>query len=156
MSARDEAFAAFVRADRRALVRFATTLTGGDAHLAEDLVQTALVKVYLANPSSSSGGLHGYVRRAVLNALIDHQRRPFTRRERSAPVLPERPAADADDAVDAHLLAALSTLPVRMRAAVVLRHVEGMSVDEAAAALGCTAGTVRARPPAASTSCVTS
>jgi RNA polymerase sigma-70 factor (sigma-E family) len=141
---RDDEFETFVRGHRSALVRFATTLTAGDAHLAEDIVQTALVRVYLARPSSKRD-LNAYVRRAIVNGLIDHKRRPFMRRERSAPDLPERAITDPTDDVDRDLLAALAAIPVRMRAAVVLRHVEGLSVEETAGALGCSTGTVKSQ-----------
>jgi RNA polymerase sigma-70 factor (sigma-E family) len=143
-AARDEEFEAFVRGNRAWLVRFADTLTAGDAHLAEDLVQAALVRVYLARPSRTPD-LHGYVRRAVVNGLIDHERRPFSRRERPAPQLPERAAAAPAGTVDPELIAALAALPARMRAAVVLRHVEGLSVQETAAALGCSTGNVKSQ-----------
>jgi RNA polymerase sigma-70 factor (sigma-E family) len=140
---RDDEFELFVRDNRTALLRFATTLTAGDPHLAEDLVQNALVRVYLAKPSRI-GNLQGYVRRAVVNGLIDHRRRPHSRRERPTCELPER-ATTAPDGVDPQLVAALAALPVRMRAAVVLRHVEGLSVDEAARALSCSTGTIKSQ-----------
>lgn len=143
-AAGDDEFEAFVRGNRAWLVRFAGTLTAGDAHLAEDLVQAALVRVYLAKPSRTPD-LHGYVRRAVVNGLIDHERRPFSRRERSTPELPERAAATSADRVDPELIAALAALPTRMRAAVVLRHVEGLSVEETANALGCSTGNVKSQ-----------
>jgi RNA polymerase sigma-70 factor (sigma-E family) len=143
-AARDDEFEAFVRGNRAWLVRFAGTLTAGDAHLAEDLVQAALVRVYLAKPSRTPD-LRGYVRRAVVNGLIDHERRPFSRRERSTPDLPERAATTSADSVDPELIAALAALPARMRAAVVLRHVEGLSVEETASALGCSAGNVKSQ-----------
>jgi len=143
-AARDEEFEAFVRGNRAWLVRFAGTLTAGDAHLAEDLVQAALVRVYLARPSRTRD-LRGYVRRAVVNGLIDHERRPFSRRERSTPEPPERAAAASAGSVDPELTAALAALPARMRAAVVLRHVEGLSVGETASALGCSAGNVKSQ-----------
>jgi RNA polymerase sigma-70 factor (sigma-E family) len=141
---REDEFEAFVRGNRAWLVRFAGTLTTGDAHLAEDLVQAALVRVYLAKPSRTPD-LRAYVRRAVVNGLIDHERRPFSRRERSTPDLPERAAATSADSVDPELIAALAALPARMRAAVVLRHVEGLSVEETASALGCSAGNVKSQ-----------
>jgi hypothetical protein len=40
-AARDDEFEAFVRGNRAWLVRFARTLTAGDAHLAEDLVSVS-------------------------------------------------------------------------------------------------------------------
>jgi RNA polymerase sigma factor (sigma-70 family) len=54
-------------------------------------------------------------------------------------------ASLAQEAVDAELLAALKALPERMRAAVVLRHVADLSVEDAADALGCSPGTVKSQ-----------
>lgn len=140
----DDDFALFVLSTRSALVRFATTLTAGDEHLAEDLVQIALIRVYLAKPSQS-GNLHAYVRTALVRGLIDHKRRPFIRHERLTTELPEHESGPASDGVDPQLMQALAALPLRMRAAVVLRHVEGLSVEEAAAALRCSAGNVKSQ-----------
>jgi RNA polymerase sigma-70 factor (sigma-E family) len=144
MPRREEEFEHFVRGNRASLVRFATALTAGDSHLAEDLVQAALVRVYLAKPTRI-GNLQGYVRRAVVNGLIDHKRRPFFRREHSAPELPELADTAPEGGVDPQLLTALAALPVRMRAAIVLRHLEGFSIEETAAALGCSAGNVKSQ-----------
>jgi DNA-directed RNA polymerase specialized sigma24 family protein len=47
-SSRDEEFSAFVVGRRVALVRSACLLTAGDGHLAEDLVQTALARMYVS------------------------------------------------------------------------------------------------------------
>ena len=54
------------------------------------------------------------------------------------------PAATSDD-LDAELVAALGSLPPKMRAAVVLRHVHDLSVDDTAEALGCSVGTVKSQ-----------
>ncbi len=140
----DDEFEEFVRTHRGSLVRFATTLTGGDDHLAEDLVQGALVRIYLAKPAHLANA-YGYARRTVANALIDHARRPFVRRERARSELPDRASDPAVEDVDVELTSALSALPVRMRAAVVLRHVEGLSVEETARALRCSRGNVKSQ-----------
>src|SRR5215469_1203175 len=50
LMSRDEEFSAFVAARRTELVRSACLLTAGDQHMAEDLVQTALAKLYMAWP----------------------------------------------------------------------------------------------------------
>ena len=42
-------------------------------------------------------------------------------------------------------VAALGSLPPKMRAAVVLRHVHDLSVDDTAEALGCSVGTVKSQ-----------
>ncbi|QNE18950.1 hypothetical protein F1D05_14810 [Kribbella qitaiheensis] len=44
---RDQEFSTYVAAHRGRMVRIARLLTTGDAHWAEDLVQTALTKLYL-------------------------------------------------------------------------------------------------------------
>lgn len=143
---RDAEFAEFVRTHRGALLATARLLAAGDAHLAEDLVQTALVRVYLSWGRARSGNPGGYARRTLVNCLADHHRRGFARRERTAAALPESAApAQELDGFDADLVHALGALPPRMRAAVVLRHVHDLSVEETADALGCTTGTVKSQ-----------
>jgi RNA polymerase sigma-70 factor (sigma-E family) len=143
-SSREEEFEAYVRRRRGPLLRSATLLTAGDTYLAEDLVQTTLVRLYVAWPRARRTNLDAYARRALVNNLIDEKRRPFARRERVVETMPEgvEPArVDVPDAV----LAALAALPPGMRAAIVLRHVEGLSVEETAAALGCGTGSVKSQ-----------
>jgi RNA polymerase sigma-70 factor (sigma-E family) len=119
-------------------------LTCGDWQVAEDAVLTALTRMYprwrrIDRPE-------WYARRAVLRAAIDEVRRPWWRREESAgESLPERPVADPTGQVDDRLQlhAALQRIPVRLRAVLVLRYIEGFSVAETAEALGCPEGTVK-------------
>jgi len=142
----DDEFEAFVRDRRARLVGTATALTAGDAFLAEDLVQGTLVRLYLAWGRARSGNVEAYARRVLVNAFIDHRRRPFVRRERTVAALPDAASVAVDrDFDDAQLFNALAELPPRMRAAVVLRHVEDLSVEDAAATLGCTPGTVKSQ-----------
>ena len=142
----DDEFEAFVRHRRARLVGTATALTAGDAVLAEDLVQGTLVRLYLAWGRARSGNVEAYARRVLVNAFIDHRRRPFVRRERTVAALPDAASVAVDrDFGDAQLFNALAELPPRMRAAVVLRHVEDLSVEDAAATLGCTPGTVKSQ-----------
>jgi hypothetical protein len=58
----DSSFRDFVDASQRALLRVAELLTGGDSGRAEDLVQQALVKTYLAWPRVSVGRPEAYAR----------------------------------------------------------------------------------------------
>jgi RNA polymerase sigma-70 factor (sigma-E family) len=145
-SSRDEQFRAYVVASRGKLLRTATFLASGDRFAAEDLVQTALMGLYVAWPRVRAETVDAYARKAMLNALIDHKRRPFVRHERTwsrVPDLPfeEVPTTDPDAAV----FAALGALPPRMRAAVVLRHLSQLSITETADALGCSEGTVKSQ-----------
>jgi RNA polymerase sigma-70 factor (sigma-E family) len=137
-------FEDFVRRSRGELLATATSLTAGDRHLAEDLTQTALVRLYLAWARARGTRVEAYARRVLVNCFLDHRRRPWVRRERSVDTLPD--AIGIDPArFDGELLAALRELPPRMRAAIVLRHVEDRSVEEVADALGCSIGTVKSQ-----------
>ncbi|MDR7322294.1 MULTISPECIES: SigE family RNA polymerase sigma factor [Catenuloplanes] len=145
-SERDEQFHDFV-ADRRGhLLHTARLLTAGDGHLAEDLVQTALTKLYVSwTAYRRAANPDGYVRRVLVNALITERRRAWWRFERPSERLPERAAADTPDGTDPELAQALGALPPRMRAAVVFRFFYELDVAETAEALGCSTGTVKSQ-----------
>lgn len=142
---RDREFTEFVVRQRASLVRVATFLLGGDHAQAEDVVQTALTRVYLRWPRLRSDSVAAYARRCVVNAAIDDRRSLFRRRERVSAQLPEVAAVDAQYRDGAPLMALLARLPERMRAAIVLRCVEGLSTAEAAAAMGCSEGNVKSQ-----------
>jgi RNA polymerase sigma-70 factor (sigma-E family) len=143
---RDEEFETYVRRRRLAMLRLATALSGGDRHLAEDLVQIALVRLYVRWTRARRSDVDAYGNRILVNLLIDEKRRPVSRREEPRAVPPEVFAEERETGGwDMELLEALRSLPVGMRASVVLRHVEGLSVDETAAALGCSPGTVKSQ-----------
>lgn len=119
-------------------------MTAGDAHEAEDLVQTALVRVYLKWGKILTDPM-AYARRALVNCFIDHRRKPASRREQLFDELPDSPAAPVPAALDPELVAALADLPPGMRAAVVLRHVHDLSVEAVAELVGSEPGTVRSQ-----------
>jgi RNA polymerase sigma-70 factor (sigma-E family) len=145
-SDRDEQFRSYVLASRGKLVRTATFLASGDPHDAEDLVQTALMRVYVAWPRVGPETVDAYARKALLNALIDNRRRPLARLERSQADVPEVAVEDARPSdTNQAVFAALASLPPRMRAAVVLRHLLELSVSETADALSCSEGTVKSQ-----------
>lgn len=138
---RDAAFTEFVAARRGHLLRVALALTG-DRHRAEDLVQTALVKLYVAWPRRSRwGSPEAYVRTIMVRANIDESRRPW-RRETSTEQVPEVPVHDAE-ASSGELFAALQKLPPMQRKVVVLRHWLDLSVAQTAAELGISSGAVK-------------
>jgi RNA polymerase sigma-70 factor (sigma-E family) len=149
--ARDEEFSAFVLASRPELLRSACLLTAGDWHTAEDLVQVALAKLYVAWPRVRRTGTQvAYAWRILVNAHIDEVRRPRWRREQSVAAPPDTPdpsalAAFPDGLDGGAVRAALAALPAGMRAAVVLRHWADFSVEETAQILGCSAGTVKSQ-----------
>jgi RNA polymerase sigma-70 factor (sigma-E family) len=140
---RDREFTEFVLAQRAVLVRVAALLVSGDAAKAEDVVQTALTRLYLAWPRVRTDTVTAYARRCVVNAALDHRRSLFSRREQVAAELPEVAVDDPSADGAAALVALLGTLPAGMRAAVVLRYIEGLSVAETAHAMGCSEGNVK-------------
>jgi RNA polymerase sigma-70 factor (sigma-E family) len=144
---RDEEYRAYVVARRASLVRTATFLSCGDHHAAEDLVQTALMRMYVAWPRVQHETIDAYARKTLVNALIDSHRRGFARHERSRAELPDVPAQEPPAPTDTEyaVFAALAALPARMRAAVILRHLCELSVSETAEALGCSEGTVKSQ-----------
>ncbi|HEY8454637.1 MAG TPA: SigE family RNA polymerase sigma factor [Actinopolymorphaceae bacterium] len=140
-------FSAYVAARKHALVRTAFLLTG-DHHAAEDLVQSALAKTYLAwGKIRDKGSIDAYVRRVMVNEHTAWWRRAWRRRERSTDVLPETHAVyqppEAPERDEVWEL--ISTLPPKQRAAVVLRYYEDMTEAETAQVLGCSVGTVKSQ-----------
>ena len=123
--------------------------TAADTHLAEDLVQRALARLYVAWPKVRRAGTESAnVWRIVVNARIDETRRPGHRRERHVPEPPEAPAppeAFPDGLAGGEVRAVLAVLAAMlpgMRAAVVLRYWLDLSVEETAELLNCSEGTV--------------
>jgi RNA polymerase sigma-70 factor (sigma-E family) len=140
----DSGFRDYVLSRRAALLRMAYLLTGNQAD-AEDLLQAALAKTFLAwRRIEDRGALDGYVRRAMVNTHISWWRR---RRLEEYPTddIPDQPVADHAGESELHdsLSRALRRLPDRMRAAVVLRYYEDMSEAEIAGVLGISPGTVK-------------
>jgi RNA polymerase sigma-70 factor (sigma-E family) len=128
------------------MLRTARLLTGDDG-LAEDLVQTALEKCYVAWPRlRASEARDAYVRRTIVNIFISWQRRRSWH-EVPRDHMPDREAADhtVDVPQRSVLLAALATLPAKQRAVLVLRFYEDLSVQQVAAELSCSMGTVKSQ-----------
>jgi RNA polymerase sigma-70 factor (sigma-E family) len=150
-SRRDEEFSAFVRDHRVEMVRAACLLATGDTHHAEDLVQTALARLYVAWPRvRRSGSEAAYTWRIIVNAHLDEVRRPRWRRECYVPEPPDEPGPAADDSFPGQadgdtIRAALATLPPGMRAVIVLRYWLDLSVGQTADLMNCSEGTVKSQ-----------
>jgi RNA polymerase sigma-70 factor (sigma-E family) len=145
MSAQHEAaFRGFALARRPSLRRTAFLLCG-DWHQADDLVQAALVKLYVAWPRiRASEAPDAYTHRILVRCYLDERRRPW-RREAPVEILDLDMAADrpTDELLD--LRAALARLPRRQRATLLLRFWVDASVAQTADALGCSEGTVKSQ-----------
>ena len=144
-SDREAAYTAFVLARQDHLRKVAYALCG-DWHDADDLLQTALTKLYVAWPRvTRDGSPEAYVRRILVHVNIDDHRKR-SRRVRtvsldSGPDAPGRePLATEDRSA---MVEALQGLPEQQRKVVVLRHWLGLSVRETAAELKISEGTVK-------------
>lgn len=136
-------FIAYVEAQRETLKRTAWALTG-DEQLAEDLVQTALLRVWPRWARIvSKGDPDAYVRRTVYTSYLSWSGRKW-RGERPTDRLPEV-AASARPEGGASVMAALALLAPRQRAVVVCRFLDDMSEKQTAQALSISTGTVKSQ-----------
>lgn len=137
-----EEFREYVVARGPALLRAARRLTG-HPNDAEDLLQSALVKTYLAwDRIQDRAALDAYVRRAMVNINISWWRRRRLEEYPSGEI-PEQVSVDGHVYLPEQVEQALNRLPTRMRAAVMLRYYEDMTEPEIARALGISVGTVK-------------
>ena len=139
---RDE-FEEFVRGRGQALQRTAYLLTG-DWALAEDLVQTALVRSWPAWGRIRHADPEGYVRKVLVNTHASWWRRRW-RGEVPTQELPDAAGSDGHGGVHERpvLRAALLRLLPRQRAVVVLRFWEDLSEAATAELLDVHVGTVK-------------
>jgi RNA polymerase sigma-70 factor (sigma-E family) len=137
-------FCDFVESRSGALFRLAYLLLG-DHQLAQDLVQEALARVYVAWPRLRDvANAEAYTRRAITTTAISWRRRRSFH-ERPTDVLREVPAHDPvmDLVVHQALWEHVLNLPPRQRAAIVLRHYLDLSEAQTAEAMGCSVGAVK-------------
>ncbi|WP_229376825.1 SigE family RNA polymerase sigma factor [Streptomyces spirodelae] len=140
-------FTSYVQARGPVLLRTARSLTANPSD-AEDLLQTALTKTYLAwERIEDHRALDGYVRRALVNTRTSQWRRRKVD-EFSCEELPEPDPLPAPDpaeqqAVRDAMWRAVLKLPARQRAMVVLRYYEDLSEIQTAEVLGVSVGTVK-------------
>jgi len=127
------------------LLAYAVAFTGQRA-TAEDLVQEAMIRTF-SSPRRLTSAAHAehYVRRAIASVFIDGARRETLFR-RTAHRLVEgdlggdhAPETDARDAVSE----ALATLTPQVRACVVLRYYDDLTVAQVADRLHLALGTVK-------------
>ena len=118
-----------------------------DWQQADDLVQTAITRLYTHwGRARGAASIDAYTRTILIRTFLAERRSAWVRRVSLFPVYPElaeAPAADHEASLD--LRAALAGLPPRQRATLVLRYYCDLPVDETAAELGCTPGTVKSQ-----------
>ncbi|GAA3031135.1 SigE family RNA polymerase sigma factor [Streptomyces glomeratus] len=145
---RSDGYPEFAAARAGHLYRSACLLTGGDTHLAEDLVQETLGRVYLRwGRVSRADNPAGYAQTVLTRTFLAHQRRHSSRRERATDVLPEvpDPGTAGDAPLRLTLVDALGRLSAKDRAVVVLRYWEDRSIEETAAVMNTSSAAVRTR-----------
>jgi RNA polymerase sigma-70 factor (sigma-E family) len=127
-----------------ALLATAVLLAGGRA-AGEDLLQAALERL-MRHWHRIEGDPEAYLRRTLYHLSIDQwrvrRRRPEVPLDTDPPGLP-----DGSETVQLRqaLMQALTMLPPKQRAVLVLRYWEQLSESEAAAVLGCSLGTVKSQ-----------
>ena len=136
------AFEEFVAARSARLLRTAYLLTR-DHPLAEDLLQTALTKAYLAW-GRVEGDPEPYVRRILVTTYASWWRRRWNG-EQPTDELPDAGRHDERVGESGDLWDALGRLPRRQRAVVVLRYFEDLTEAQTAEQLGISVGTVKSQ-----------
>ena len=149
--AADEEFSAFVAARWTALLRVGYLLTGNRSS-AEDLVQAALTKTYVAwHRLRDVAAAEPYVKRTMVTTYTSWWRH-HRGREASVAEVPDRAGVRAVPVDELEAVVArsvlwphLAALPRGQRATVVLRFYEDLSEAETAAVLRCSVGTVKSQ-----------
>lgn len=129
-----------------------TYAVAGSAEDAEEALQAAFAKAYtrwrrisqLAEPVA-------YVRKMAVNEALTTHRRSRRRTAALSDLFDRQETGDdiGDHAGRLDVWAAVSSLPPRQRAVVVLRYYEGLSEAQIAEVLGCRPGTVKSQASAA-------
>jgi RNA polymerase sigma-70 factor, ECF subfamily len=141
------AFELIIRAHERNVFRLAWRLLG-NVDDAADVAQDVFLKFYRnLQAVDAARDVGPWLYRVTVNAANDvlRRRRPSISVEDMAPTSPDPDPGQALAAGERQELArrALELLPVKERAALVLRDIEGLSTADVAAALGSTDTTVR-------------
>ena len=117
----------------------------GDRAVGEDLAQEALLRLHQQWPRvRHMASPHAWLSSVGLNLARSWWRRRFAeqrahrRLPRARPEVPDRELSDV-----VAIRSAVTALPSRQRAALVLRYYSGLTVAETAEALGCAEGTVK-------------
>jgi RNA polymerase sigma-70 factor, ECF subfamily len=140
----DEELTDFIRSRHAAFLRRAVLLVG-DRGSAEDLVQDALARLWLASRRQRIDNPEAYVMKSLVNGSVSRWRR-----QRPSDLVVEQPEMSAPDSRSQveerdRVWRAVVALPARQRAIVVLRFYEDLPEEQIASLLGIGRGTVRSQ-----------
>ncbi|SCG34361.1 SigE family RNA polymerase sigma factor [Micromonospora coxensis] len=143
--ASEQEYVDYVTARIPALRRLAYLLAG-DEHRADDLVQQTITTLYVKwRHARAADRLDAYVRTMLVRTYINERRLAWTR-VRLFRDTPEPPPFEDGGVEDRQVVrAALSRVPRRQQAVLVLRFYYDLPVDEVAGMLGCSSGTVKSQ-----------
>jgi RNA polymerase sigma-70 factor (sigma-E family) len=143
--AHDDEFADYMSARRSSLLRLAVLLCQ-DAHKADDLLQAAMTRTYVYwHKAAKADDIDAYVRAILVREFIRERQTSWARRVSLTGQPVEMPAAAPDHEGALDLRTAVAALPPRQRAVLVLRYYCDLNIDQSAATLGCTAGTIKSQ-----------
>jgi RNA polymerase sigma-70 factor (sigma-E family) len=139
----DEEFAEFAEAAAERL-RTTAFMLCRDWHLAQDLTQTALTKLFLSwRRAVQADNLMAYAQKILLRSYLDHRRRRSS--TESTPGILHEPVYRENPELRLTMLDALGHLPARDRAIVILRYFEDYTVDQVADVLELPASVVKSQ-----------
>ncbi|GAB3198043.1 SigE family RNA polymerase sigma factor [Nocardioides hungaricus] len=138
-----DGFRSFAEARLPKLYRSALALCG-NTHTAEDLVQEALTRVFMAWGTRRIDDPVAYTQATLTNVFLAGRRRRSSR-EYPTETLPDGGGTEVDLTLRLDLYRALQELKPLDRAIVVLRYLEDLPVDEVAAMVKQSPGNVRVR-----------
>ncbi|RJQ76401.1 SigE family RNA polymerase sigma factor [Pseudonocardiaceae bacterium YIM PH 21723] len=140
-----EQYTAYVTGALPRLHRIAYLLCG-DAHRADDVVQTAITRLFTSwSRARSARNLDAYVRAIVVRSFLNERRMRWS----SVQLLDEDPQVAAAPGPDIEtreqVRSALVRVPPRQRAVLVLRFLEDLPICEVARLMRCSEGTVKSQ-----------
>jgi RNA polymerase sigma-70 factor, ECF subfamily len=148
-----EAFRTLYESYKDSVYSIALKFSGGNEDAARDIAQEVFLKLFSSLKSfRGSSNFSTWLFRVVVNACMDEHRRRRRFLPLEGSVSPERITSSYSQEHDAwqkqlagEVSAAVGALSPKLRLPIVLRYVQGLSYEEIASALGCSAGTVASR-----------
>ncbi|MBN6057640.1 SigE family RNA polymerase sigma factor [Nonomuraea sp. RK-328] len=141
----DDEYTAYV-SGRLPWLRRVAYLLCQDWHRADDLVQTAIARLYVKwRRARAADDLDAYVRVILVRVFLAEQRGGWFSRVRVTHAPPADLARGDDRDLALDLRRALAAVPPRQRATLVLRFHCDLTVEQTAHVLGCSTGTVKSQ-----------